>query len=56
MFSTIDTEGKLNNYAIEPVIYAATYPTADEQQHYVRQGAIAALLVVFLMLTSFAVS
>lgn len=53
---TTDSEGKLNNYAIEPTVYAATYPSIEEQQQYVLQGAIAALLVVFLVLTSFAVS
>jgi hypothetical protein len=53
---TTDTEGKLNNYAVEPTVYVASYPTIDEQQHYALQGAIAALLVVSLMLVSFAVS
>lgn len=53
---TIDNEGKLNNYATEPTVYAARCPTVDEQQHYVLQGAIAALFVVALVLTSFAVS
>lgn len=56
MFSTIDTEGKLNNYAIEPVVYAATYPTVDQQQQYMLQGAISTLFIVFLVFTSFAVS
>lgn len=53
---TTDNEGKLNNYAVEPVVYAATYPSIEEQQQYALQGAIAALLVVALMLTSVAVS
>ncbi len=53
---TTDNEGKLNNYAIEPVVYAATYPTIDEQQQYALQGAIASLFVLVLVLASFAVS
>lgn len=53
---TTDTEGKLNNYAIEPTVYPAAYPPVDEQQRYAAQGAIAALFVVALMIISFAVS
>lgn len=53
---TIDNEGKLNNYAIEPAVYAATYPTFDEQQQYVRQAAIATLFVAALVLITCIVS
>jgi hypothetical protein len=53
---TIDNEGKSNNYAIEPIVYAATYPTADEQEQYTLQAAISALFVVSMILVSFAVS
>lgn len=53
---TIDNEGKLNNYAIEPTVYAASYPTVDQQQQYLRQAAIATLLVTSLLLVSFVVS
>jgi hypothetical protein len=53
---TIDETGLLNNYAVEPAIYAAEFPSLEQQQQYVLQGAIAVLLVTFTILTAFAVS
>jgi hypothetical protein len=56
MYTTSNEEGILNNYATEPQLHYAKYPSADEQQRYAFQGAIAALFVTALILVSFAVS
>lgn len=53
---TIDDQGKLNNYAVEPTVYAAAYPHLDEQRRYLAQGAIAILLLSSVLFTAFAVS
>ncbi len=55
MFTT-NQEGLLNNYASEPPVYFAEYPSLDQQQRYALQGAIAVLLIAFTVLTAFAVS
>jgi hypothetical protein len=48
--------GLLNNYASEPPVYYAAYPSEDEQRSYALQGALATLLVTALVLVSFAAS
>ncbi|MBW4520330.1 MAG: ssl1498 family light-harvesting-like protein [Scytolyngbya sp. HA4215-MV1] len=53
---TTNEEGILNNYAIEPAMYFAEYPTVYEQQRYMLQGAVAILLVTFISLIAFAAS
>ncbi len=53
---TTNEEGILNNYAVEPPVYFAEYPSVDQQQRYLFQGAVAVLLVSSLILTAFAVS
>lgn len=53
---TTNEEGLLNNYAVEPAIYFAEYPSQEQQQRYALQGAIAILLVVTTFLTALAVS
>jgi hypothetical protein len=53
---TIDEQGKLNNYAVEPTVYAAAYPHLEEQRRYFFQGAIAVLFLTSVLLTAFAVS
>lgn len=53
---TTNEEGILNNYASEPPIYFAEYPSPEQQQRYALQGAIAFLLVTFTVLTALAVS
>ena len=53
---TRNEEGLLNNYATEPAVYVAEYPSIEQQQRYALQGAIAVLLVTLTMLTAFAVS
>jgi hypothetical protein len=53
---TRNEEGLLNNYATEPAVYFAEYPSPEQQQRYALQGAIAVLLVTLTVLTAFAVS
>ncbi len=55
MFTT-NEEGMLNNYATEPQIYYAEYPSPEQQRNYALQGAIATLLVAALFAVSLAVS
>ncbi|WP_143780203.1 ssl1498 family light-harvesting-like protein [Leptolyngbya sp. 'hensonii'] len=54
--NTINNEGLSNIYASEPSVYYAEYPSEDQQSRYAFQGAIAALFVGLLILTSLAVS
>ena len=56
MYTTVNPEGQLNNYANEPQMYHAESPNPEQQQRYMFQGAIAVLLVTALMLTGIAVS
>jgi hypothetical protein len=53
---TVDENGIMNNYAVEPPVYPAQYPSLDQQQQYALQGAFAVLLVAFTVFTAFAVS
>ncbi len=55
MYTTQLDNGILNNYAKEPEMYYATYPSLFQQQRYALQGAIATLFVTALVLVSFAV-
>ena len=52
----VDETGVTNNYADMPKAYVATYPTYNEQQAYLRQGAAAVLLITTVLLTAFGVS
>ncbi|MEM7591521.1 MAG: ssl1498 family light-harvesting-like protein [Cyanobacteria bacterium P01_A01_bin.83] len=52
----IDDEGIINNYAIEPDLYMANYPSPEQQQRYVSWGAGATLLVMIALITTFTVS
>ncbi|MFW6359766.1 MAG: photosystem II assembly protein Psb34 [Chroococcales cyanobacterium] len=56
MYTTTDERGIMNNYANEPNLYFAEYPSLEQQRRYALQGAIATLLVTALVLISFAVS
>lgn len=57
MFTTTQLDnGILNNYAVEPEMYFATYPSSDQQERYIKQAAIASFLVASLLLISLAVS
>jgi hypothetical protein len=53
---TINEDGILNNYAVEPAISYAEYPTPFEQRRYMFQGAVATLLVTLTLLTAFVAS
>ncbi len=53
---TTDDRGILNNYASEPAMYYAEYPSLEQQQRYLLQGAAALLLVTFTILTALAAS
>lgn len=54
--ATVDREGLTNNYAIEPEMYFATFPTPSQARRYMYQGLAAATLVMGLILTSTIVS
>jgi len=56
MYTTVDEQGRLNNYATEPKMYLTEYPSPEKQQQYALQAAMAVLLVSTLLLTAFAVS
>ena len=52
----IDDEGIINNYATEPDLYMANYPSPEQQKRYAFLGAGATLLITITLLTTFAVS
>lgn len=56
MYTTTDDRGILNNYATEPAMYYAEFPSVDQQQRYAQQGAIAVLLVSAIMMLALSVS
>ena len=56
MYTTVNEDGVLNNYAPATRIYYAEYPAVWEQRRYVIQGAVAALFVTSLILVAFFVS
>jgi hypothetical protein len=56
MYTTINEDGILNNYATEPKLYYAEYPAIWEQRKYVVQGVFAALIVTTLVLVGLSVS
>lgn len=53
---TVDDEGILNNYAVEPEVSATTYPNSKQQLRYIFWGAGASLFVAAIVLIAFAVS
>ncbi|MEA5601989.1 photosystem II assembly protein Psb34 [Nostoc sp. UHCC 0252] len=56
MYTTVNEDGIINNYASEPKVYYAEYPAIWEQRKYVLQGLFATLIVTSLVLVSFSVS
>jgi hypothetical protein len=50
--STIDDEGLLNNFAVEPKVYPSEYPSPRQQKRYIYWGIAATLLVAALVLIS----
>ena len=53
---TKDDEGIINNFAQEPVVSLASYPTRQQQFRYLVLGAGAIVFVAVLLLITFAVS
>ena len=49
MITTADETGVWNNYASEPPVYFATYPSEEQQRRYWLQGGLSILLVSVLM-------
>lgn len=56
MYTTVNEDGILNNYAPEATIQYVEYPTIWEQRRYFLQGAAATLFVTLLVLTSLVVT
>lgn len=56
MYTTINEEGILNNYATEPQMYYSEYPSPEQQNRYAFQGAIAGLLVMALVIVALVAS
>jgi hypothetical protein len=56
MYTTINNEGLLNNYAKEPETYYAVYPSPEQQRNYAIQGTIAAIFIFATVLVGLAVS
>jgi hypothetical protein len=56
MYTTINEDGVLNNYATEPKMYYAEYPAIWEKRKYVLQGMFATLIVTILALVALSVS
>jgi hypothetical protein len=52
---TRNEAGQLNNYATEPALYYAVYPSPEQQRQYALQAGFAFLLVSALFLTALAV-
>jgi hypothetical protein len=53
---TKDDEGIINNYAVEPAMSAATYPTPKQQLRYLFLGAGAMVFVGIIFWITFAIS
>ena len=53
---TTNNEGLLNNYAVEPNMYYAEFPSEWQQQRYAFQGAVATLFVALVLFTAISVS
>ena len=53
---TVDDEGITNNYALEPAMYLAEYPSPKQQQRYALQGAVTILFVALTLWSALAVS
>jgi hypothetical protein len=56
MYTTTNEDGILNNYATEPQMYYANYPSPEQQSRYAFQGAIAGLFVVAVVLVALVAS
>lgn len=54
--STVDDEGRLNTFAVEPKVYPSEHPSPRQQRRYIYWGIAAATLVISLVLISTFVS
>lgn len=50
--ATIDDEGLINNFAVEPKAYPSEYPSPRQQRRYIYWGVAATLLVVSVLLVA----
>lgn len=53
---TVDEEGLINNYGIEPDISTAEYPSVWQQRRYLIWGAGASVFIFIILGIAFAVS
>uniref|UniRef100_A0A832GZJ1 Ssl1498 family light-harvesting-like protein n=1 Tax=Oscillatoriales cyanobacterium SpSt-402 TaxID=2282168 RepID=A0A832GZJ1_9CYAN len=53
---TINEQGLFNNYATEPALYYAEFPSEYQQRQYLWQGAVATLVVATLLFTAISVA
>jgi hypothetical protein len=53
---TVNEEGILNNYAIEPKMSTAEYPSLKQQRRYILLGAAAILFIALAVWIAFAAS
>lgn len=53
---TVDDEGINNNYAIEPDMSSAEYPSPKQQQRYIFLGAGAILFIAMIVMIAFVAS
>lgn len=56
MYTTTDERGILNNYANEPKMYHAAYPSTEQQRRYGFQAGVGILFVAALILVALGVS
>jgi hypothetical protein len=56
MQTTQDERGILNNFAVEPTLYFAEFPSAQQQRQYLVQGAVAVAFVATILGIALAVS
>ncbi len=54
--STLDDEGLINNFAVEPTVYPSEYPSPRQQGRYVVMGVGAVLFIAALIYFAFVVS
>ncbi|MDA0672229.1 MAG: ssl1498 family light-harvesting-like protein [Cyanobacteria bacterium] len=53
---TVEEGGRLNNFAVEPKMYEAEPPTANQKRNYLVMGVAAIVLIVGLCTVAFVVS
>ena len=54
--TTVDDEGRIDNFPTEPKVYPATYPSRQQQLRYVFLGAGAILFIAILIWISVSIS